>query len=105
MARKKKPQLEIDISAMQPDELSELKKVVKEYVGRMDNLDEEIAGLREAKKDLKSEFESRLDIGTLEKVLKILKVESEVDHKGTYEALYDVLKDDFVNGLVDDLDS
>lgn len=94
MARKKK-QPPVDVAALQPDELNELKRVVVEYVKRLERIDNEIEQLREDKKTLKDEFEERLDIRTLEKVLRILKIESEVDHRHTFDCFKEVLSDEW----------
>lgn len=96
-----KPTSSVNIAELQPDELNELKSVVREYLERSQNLDEEIAGLRESKKDLKAEFEKRLDIKTLEQVLKVMKIEASVDHKDNYDSFSEIVKDDFVNRHTD----
>lgn len=101
MAARKRKKDPVDIAELQPDELNELKKVVREYLERSQNIDNEIAGLRESKKDLKDEFESRLDIKTLEQVVKVLQIEESVAHKGNYDSFQEILKDDFVNRVTD----
>ena len=89
----------IDIATLQPDELNQLKILVKDYVARRDNIENEIVGLRESLKDLNEEFEEKIDIKTLNMAIRVLKIESTVAHRGSYESLYDVLKDDYVNGV------
>ena len=78
---------------MGPDELGELRKLVEEYVRRLQTIDNEIETLREDRKELKEEFKQRLDIKTLEIVLKIRKIEDTVQHKDTFDAFADVVKD------------
>jgi len=92
---------EIDLATLQPNELNELKRVVKEYVDRKDNIENEIQGLKESLKDLTEEFQEKIDIKTLNQVLQVLKIESKVAFKSNYDSLYEVLKDDFVNGVTD----
>lgn len=100
---KKKAQTpQVDIANLQPSELNALKVVVKEYITRMQNIENEIAGLKESQKDLVEEYKDKLDMKTLSQVLKVLKVESSVAHKNTYDSFYEVLKSDFVNNLVDE---
>ena len=101
MAARKRKKDPVDIAELQPDELNDLKKVVREYLERSQNIDNEIAGLREAKKDLKDEFESRLDIKTLEQVVKVLQIEESVERKGNYDSFQEILRDDFVNRVTD----
>lgn len=93
MARHKQAK-SFNVALMQPDELNELKRVAKEFVSRMETLDNEIEVLREDKKALKEEFEEKLDIRTLDQVLRIMRIEAGVVHKDTYETFYEALKDD-----------
>lgn len=81
-----------NVATMQPDELNELKRIVREYVSRLSNIDSEIDTLREDKKALKEEFKERLDIRTLNAVLKTLKIEAAVIHQDTYDTFYETLK-------------
>lgn len=88
-----------NVATMQPDELGELKRLVREYVSRLDNIDNEIETLKEDKKMLKEEFEDKLDIRTLNIVLRILKVEAGIVHQDTYDTFYEALKqDDYADG-------
>lgn len=89
MARKKK---HVDIAAMQPTELGELKKVAEEFINRMQNIENEIKLLGEDKKALIEEFEEKLDVKTLALAMKVLKIESAVDRKSTYDAFVEILK-------------
>ena len=91
MARNKKQH--IDVAAMQPDELNVLKVEVVEFVKRLENLDNEIACLRDDKKQLKEDFADKLDVPTLDKVLRVLKVESDVKHRHTYDCFMEVLRE------------
>lgn len=99
MKKNKTPQ--VDIASLQPDELNALKLVVREFMTRLDNIDSEMAGLKESRKELLDEYADKLDMKTLHQVLKVLKIESSVAHKNTYDSFYDVLKDDFVNNLTE----
>lgn len=97
----KRKQLGIDVATLQPDELNELKKVVGEFVQRLQNIDNEVAMLKESRKDLIDEYKSKLDIETFNLALKTIKIESLVERKDTYDLFKDVLKDDVTNGHVD----
>ena len=93
MARNKKQH--VDVAALQPDELSELKKKVVDFVRRLQNIDNEIEALREDKKQLKEDFADELDIATLNQVLRVLKIEADVKHKHTYDCFTEVLRDEW----------
>lgn len=92
----------VDIATLQPDELNQLKIVVKDYIVRRDNIENEIAGLRESLKDLNDEFKEKIDLKTLNSVIKVLKIESTIEHRDNYDSLYDVMRDDFVNSVTDE---
>ena len=74
-----------NLQELQPDELNELKDLVRDYVKRLKSLDSEITGLREAKSDLNDEFKNKLDIRTLNIVMRILKAEDSVQHRDTFD--------------------
>jgi uncharacterized protein (UPF0335 family) len=77
----------------QPDESSDLKLVVKEFMDRMQNLDNEIELLNEDKKALKEEFAEKLDVKTLNEALKVLKIKKGVKHKDTFDTFVEILED------------
>jgi uncharacterized protein (UPF0335 family) len=89
------------IEHMTPDELGALKKEVREFLSRLDNIDSEIAGLKESRKDLIDEFQGRLDIKTLTAALRVQKIQQGVEHKDTFDVFMDVITDDETNGLID----
>ena len=68
------------IEAMGPAELDELKNCVQEYITRREELEGQIAGIRE-------------DLKTLKQVVKILKIESEIAHKDAAETFKEALQD------------
>lgn len=92
MARKSKVQFK-DIAEMQPDEISALKKVAKEFITRMENIENEIALLRDDKKQLTDEYRSKLDTKTLKAVLQVLKIKNAVERKHTFDLLEEALSD------------
>lgn len=104
MARKAKktPKLQNSVAELEPSELSSLKESVKEFVTRYENIENEIRSLSEDKATLIEEFSDRIDIKTLKAALKVLKIESAITYRTNYEAYYEVLKDDSVNGLTDE---
>lgn len=97
MAREKKP--EFDVATLQPDELGELKNVLKEFLRRYTNVLNEIDELNASKKDLLDEYKEKIDMKTLQAVLKVLKLEAKIAHKHTFDTFKELLTDDDVNGL------
>lgn len=83
-----------NIETMEPNQLEDLKASVLDYVSRLENIDNEISLLKEDKKVLKEEFKEKIDLKTLNAVLRILKIEAGVIHADTYATFYDVLKND-----------
>lgn len=77
----------------QPDELNDLKAVVKEFMERMQSLDNEIELLKEDKKNLVEEFSEKLDVKTLNDALKVLKIKRGVKHRDTFDAFVEILED------------
>lgn len=78
---------------LQPDELGELKKLVEEFIGKLENIDNEISLLKDDRKELFEEYSSRLDMKTLNAALRIVKIKSGVAHKDTFDAFLEVLGD------------
>jgi len=77
----------------EPDEINEYKKIVQEYVEKVEAIESEIDTLVEDKKELKKQFEEKIDLKTLNQVLRILKIESRVSRKDTFDLMKDALKD------------
>jgi hypothetical protein len=82
-----------DVATMQPDELNELKKVVREYMDRKQNVSNEIETLKEDLKALDEEYEEKIDLKTLRSVERVLKIEAGVQHKHNYDVLSEALRD------------
>ncbi len=81
------------IEAMGPAELDELKNCVQEYITRREELEGQIAGIREDLKTLDEEFAEKVDLRTLKQVIRILKIESEIAHKDAAETFKEALQD------------
>lgn len=78
---------------MTPDELGALKKEVGEFMTRLANIDNEIETLKEGRKELIDEFKTKLDMKTLQAALKVLKIQSAIDHRHTFDLFMEVLTD------------
>jgi uncharacterized protein (UPF0335 family) len=90
MVRNKKEH--VDIATLQPDELNELKKVVQEFINRLQNVDNEISTLKEDRKSLLEEYKEKLDVKMFQTALKVVQIESKVERKGSYDAFIEVLR-------------
>lgn len=82
-----------NVALMQPDEINALRAVVKEFMDRMTNLDNEIGLLQDDKKELIEDFKEKLDMKTLQAALRVLKIQQGVQHKDTYDLFMSALED------------
>jgi len=87
----KMTQTETDTETLQPDETGALKETIAEFVKRLTALDNELAELKESRKDLLDEFRKKLDMKTMMVALRIVKLESNIEHKSTYDTFKDIL--------------
>ena len=92
MARKKAPE-QVCVAELQPDEINALREVVKEFITRMTNIENEITLLGEDKKELVEEFKQKLDVKTLNAAMKVMKIQKGVQHRDTYDLFIEVLEE------------
>lgn len=78
----------------QPDELGALKEVVREFMKRLTNIENEIGLLNEDKKNLVEEFSDKLDVKTLKQAIRLVKIREKVDRKSTFDAFVDILEEE-----------
>lgn len=76
---------------MQPDEVGELKKLVKEFVTRVENVDNEIELLKQDRKDLIEEYSTKLDLKVLQAAMRVVKIQKSVSHRDTFDLFMEVL--------------
>lgn len=86
----KKVQQTVDL---QPDELNALKALTREFIEKLQGIDNEIETLKEDRKALIEEYSEKLDMQTLKAAMRVVKIESSVAHKDTYDSFVEVLKD------------
>jgi uncharacterized protein (UPF0335 family) len=79
------PRKTYNLAELQPDELNELKDLVRDYFKRLKHIEGEMSDLREAKSDLMEEFKNKLDLRTLNIVMRIIKAEDSVQHRDTFD--------------------
>lgn len=78
---------------MQPDEVNELKRLVQEFVKKIETVDQEIETLKTDRKEIMEEYSSKLDMKTLAAALRVVKIQSVVAHKDTFDLFVEALKD------------
>lgn len=76
---------------MMPDEINSLREIVKEFVSRIENIDNEIELLKQDRKELIEEFSDRLDMKTLQAALRVVKIKKAVAHKDTFDLFIETL--------------
>lgn len=79
---------------MMPDELGAIKTLVKEFIGKVEFIDNEIGLLKEDRKDVIEDFSGKLDMKTLIMALKVIKIQKGVQHKDTYELFLNALSNE-----------
>lgn len=90
----KKQSKNFNVELMQPDEVNELKKLVQEFVKKIETVDQEIETLKTDRKEIMEEYGTKLDLKVLTAVLRILKIESTIAHRDTYDLFISTLKSD-----------
>lgn len=88
MPRKKK-----EVAERQPLEMNELKTLLKEFLERYKNIENEISVLKEDMKELVSEYEDRVDSKTLKQAIRLVKLLESVDNKSTFDLYASVLEE------------
>jgi len=78
---------------MQPDEIGALRELVKEFVTRINTVDNEIELLKGDRKELIEEYSEKLDIKTLQAALKVIKIQNEVTHRDTFDLFLEALNE------------
>lgn len=81
------------IAELQPDELNALKALVKKFMDEVGSIDNEIEQLKEDRKGLIEDYSEKLDMKTLQLALRVLKLESNVAHRDTYDLFIEALTD------------
>ena len=82
-----------NVAIMQPDELGALRTLVKEFITKIDSIDNEIELLKGDRKEIIEEYQEKLDMKTLQAALKVLKIQQSVAHKDTYDLFIETLTD------------
>ena len=96
MGKKNKAEKQYNIAVMQPTEINALRALVKEFVKKIETVDDEIELLKEDRKEIIEEYSQKLDYKTLQAALKVVKIQQSVEHKDTYDLFIEVLDENVV---------
>ena len=92
MPKKQTPK-NYNTATMMPDELNALRALVKEFVGKVESVDNEIELLKQDRKEIIEEYEEKLDMKTLQAALRVIKTQKEVAHKDAYDLFIAALEE------------
>lgn len=92
MAKKNSAQ-NYNVALYQPDEINALRALVKEFIGKIESIDNEVELLKQDRKDVIEDYSEKLDMKTLNAALKVIKIQSTVEHRDTYDLFVETLSD------------
>lgn len=90
MPKKNSPK-QYNVAQLQPDEINALRELVKEFVGKIETVDNEIELLKQDRKELIEEYSEKLDMKTLTAALRVVKIQTGVEHRDTYDLFLEAL--------------
>jgi uncharacterized protein (UPF0335 family) len=90
MAKKNSPK-QYNVAELQPDEVNALRALVKEFVGKIETVDNEIELLKSDRKEIIEEYGEKLDLKTLQAALKVVKIQQTVAHRDTFDLFMEAL--------------
>lgn len=80
-----------NVETMQPDEINALRTLVKEFISKIESIDNEIELLKTDRKEIIEEYTEKLDMKTLQAALRVVKIQQGVEHKDTYDLFLEAL--------------
>ena len=80
-----------NVALMQPDEIGTLRNLVKEFVTRLEGVENEIELLKGDRKEIIEEYSSKLDLKVLQAAMKVVKIKNSVSHQDTFDLFLEVL--------------
>lgn len=93
MARKT-PEKQYNIAALQPDEVNALRALVKEFIIKVESVENEIELLKGDRKEIIEEYSEKLDMKTLTAALRVIKIQKGVQHRDTYDLFVEALSEE-----------
>ena len=91
MYKKNASQKNYNVETMQPDEINSLRTLVKEFIHKIESIDNEIELLKGDRKEIIEEYSEKLDMKTLQSALKVVKIQQAVAHKDTFDLFLEAL--------------
>lgn len=91
---RKTPEKQYNVAAMQPDEVNAIRTLVKDFITKIESVDNEIELLKGDRKEIVEEFSEKLDMKTLTAALRVIKIQKGVQHKDTYDLFVEALKEE-----------
>ena len=91
MAKRNAP--EKAVAELMPDEINAVKALVKEFMTKIEAVDNEIETLKEDRKEIIEEYADKLDMKTLQIALRVLKLQNAVAHRDAYDLFIEALQD------------
>lgn len=91
---KKKIVEQYNVAHLQPDEIGALRALVKEFVGKIESIDNEIELLKNDRKELIEDYKDKLDMKTLQAALRVVKIQQGVAHRDTYDLFLEALEEE-----------
>jgi uncharacterized protein (UPF0335 family) len=82
-----------DGADLQPNSLTDLKPIIKEFVQRLSQIEHEIETLTNDKKELFEEFSQKVDIKELKAALRVHKIQQKVSHRFAFDSILECLED------------
>lgn len=79
------------VAELQPDELHALKALVKEFIDKIQSVDDEVELLKQDRKEIIEEYSDRLDMKTLRIALQVIKLQRSVAHKDAFDLFMEAL--------------
>lgn len=80
-----------NLAELQPDEINALRSLVKEFMLKIESIDNEIELLKQDRKEVIEEYQEKLDMKTLQAALKVVKIQQGVAHKDTFDLFLEAL--------------
>jgi uncharacterized protein (UPF0335 family) len=80
-----------NVETMQPDEINSLRSLVKEFISKIESIDNEIELLKGDRKEIIEEYTEKLDMKTLQAALRVVKIQQAIEHKDTYDLFLEAL--------------
>jgi hypothetical protein len=72
--------------------LSQLKEIAREFLDKLNVIDNELSTLKEDRKELLDEYSTKLDIKTFKAAMQVNKIKKQVQHEDTFDVFLEILE-------------